>query len=64
MDFGLQLGLGLGLGLGNQYFCPSTSSRKDMCKDKCYRTSFFKGDNLTFSRETISMINIRIMDVT
>ena len=29
---GLVLGLGLGLGLvGNQYFCPSTSSRKDMC---------------------------------
>ena len=24
----------------------------------------FKEDNLTFSRETISMINIRIMDVT
>ena len=33
LGLGLRLGLGLGLGfgLGNQYFCPSTSSRKDMC---------------------------------
>ena len=25
---------------------------------------YVRGDNLTFSRETISMINIRIMDVS